>query len=89
MITKIVYCVADCNMGETSGTDCRDYRAWADAELKKEYPDACISVYNSERSNACSSDLADFYKMDSEENKCLEFMAELWDRCPWSGEFFK
>ena len=89
MITKIIYCAADCNMGETSETACILYRRWADAELKKEYPDASIGVYNSEGSSMCSSDLADFYKMDSEENKCLEFMTELWDRCPWSGEFFK
>ena len=57
-------------------------------ELEKQYPDACIAVYNNERSSACFSNLDDFYKMDLEENECLEFMAGLWDRCPWSGKFF-
>ena len=88
MITRIKYCAANSNMGDTSDQDSDNFRAWAYNELEKQYPDACIAIYNNEGSSACFSNLDDFYKMDLEENECLEFMAELWNRCPWSGEFF-
>ena len=88
MITKIIYCAATSNMGDTSESDGANYRAWAYNELEKQYPDACLNVCNSERSSACFSNLDDFYQMDLEENECHEFMVGLWDCCPWSGEFF-
>lgn len=89
MITRITYCAATVNMGDASDQDGDNYRAWAYAELEKEYPETCIGVYNSERSSACSSD-CDYWKdQDNEEIQCYEFMSELWDRCHWSGEFFE
>ena len=88
MITRIKYCAATSNMGDTSDQDSDNFRAWAYNEIEKQYPDACIAVYNSERSSSCSSDLEDWQDAEIEENLCLEFMAELWDRCPWTGKFF-
>lgn len=60
MITRIKYCAATSNMGDTSDQDGNNYRAWAYNELEKQYPDACIVIYNNERSSACFSNLDDF-----------------------------
>ena len=53
MITRIKYCAANSNMGDVSESDGDNYREWAYNELEKQYPDACIAIYNNERSSAC------------------------------------
>ena len=60
MIIRIKYCAANSNMGDTSDQDSDNFRAWAYNEIEKQYPNACIAVYNNERSSACFSNLDDF-----------------------------
>ena len=80
----ILYRAATRNMGETSEQDAAKYRAWACAEIKAEYPDAAqVEVLNEDRVSTVYAE-EDYYKY-----QILEFLSELWDRCPWSGEFFK
>lgn len=92
MITTITYCAATCNMGDTTAQEADNYRAWAHAELKKRYPEAKVTVLDNPMSCACNSDLfsddGTEFNGDDEEQDCFIFMHELWDRCPWSGEFF-
>lgn len=79
----IFYRAATCNMGETSEQDADKYRAWAKAEIEAAYPEAAqIEVLDEDRG---STVYADDY---TEECTALEFMYHLWDRCPWSGEYF-
>lgn len=90
MIKSIGYRAATVNMGDdVTDQDGENYRKWALADLMLEYPDASIAVYNSEMASTCTSDLDDSFEAEQEENQCLSFMADLWDRCPWEGEFFK
>ena len=90
MIKSIGYRAATVNMGtDVTDQDGVNYRKWALADLELEYPDASIAVHNSERSSRCTSDLEDTHEAEQEEYVCLSFMADLWDRCPWEGEFFK
>ena len=90
MIKSIGYRAATVNMGtDVTDQDGVNYRKWALADLELEYPDASIAVHNSERSSTCASDLEDTHEAEQEEYVCLSFMADLWDRCPWEGEFFK
>ena len=80
----IFYRAADCNMGDTSEQDCENYRAWALAEIEAKYPDAAkIEVLNEDRGSTV------YTEEDEEEYAILEFLSELWDRCPWTGEFFE
>lgn len=80
----IFYRAATCNMGESTEQDGENYRAWAFNEIKKAYPDSAkIEVLDEDRG---STVYADNYQ---DETECLEFLASLWDRCPWSGEFFE
>lgn len=90
MIKAIGYRAATVNMGdEATDQDGENYRNWALNELGLKYPDAMIVVYNSEMASTCTSDLEDPHEAEQEEYICLSFMADLWDRCPWEGEFFK
>ena len=80
----IFYRAADCNMGDTSEHDCENYRAWALAEIEAAYPDAAqVEVLNEDRGSTV------YAEDDDEECAIMEFLCELWDRCPWSGEFFE
>jgi hypothetical protein len=80
---KIFYRAADCNMGDCTEQDCEMFRAWALAEIKAAYPDAAqIEVLNEDRGSTV------FTEEDDEECAILEFLFELWDRCPWYGEHF-
>ena len=79
----ILYRAATCNMGETSEQDAAKYRAWAKAEIEAAYPEAAkIEVFDEDRGSTVNTEEYD------EECQILEFLSELWDRCPWSGEFF-
>lgn len=79
----IIYRAATCNMGETSEQDAAKYRAWANAEIEAAYPEAAqIEVLDEDRGSTVNTE--EYY----EECQILEFLSELWDRCPWSGEFF-
>ena len=79
----IFYRAADCNMGDTSAQDCENYRAWAQAEIEAAYPDAAqIEVLNEDRGSTVYTD------EDEDEYSLLEFLSDLWDRCPWHGEYF-
>lgn len=90
MIKAIGYRAATVNMGDdVTDQDGENYRKWALADLMLEYPNASIAVLNSESSSTCTSDLEDPHEAEQEEYMCLSFMADLWDRCPWEGEFFK
>ena len=89
MIKAIGYRAATVNMGDVTDQDGDNYREWALNELALKYPDARIVVYNSEMASTCASGLHDPFEAEQEENQCLSFMADLWDRCPWEGEFFK
>lgn len=90
MINAIGYRAATVNMGaDVTDQDGDNYRKWALADLMLEYPEASIAVYDSEMASTCTSDLEDPHEAEQEENQCLSFMADLWDRCPWEGEFFK
>lgn len=80
----IFYRAADYNMGETSKQDCENYRAWALAEIEAAYPEAAqVEVLNEDRGSTV------YTEEDDEECAVMEFLHELWDRCPWSGEFFE
>jgi hypothetical protein len=90
MIKAIGYRAATVNMGaDVTDQDGDNYREWALNELGLKYPHALIVVYNSEMASTCASDLYDSFEAEQEENQCLSFMADLWDRCPWEGEFFE
>ena len=80
---KIFYRAADCNMGDTSAQDCENYRAWAEAEIYAAYPDAArIYVLNEDRGS-------EVYAEEHDEGcQIMEFLHDLWDRCPWYGEYF-
>lgn len=89
MITRIIYCAANCNMGETSETDCDNYRAWAYAEIEKKYLETVIEVRNVDGKTEVEVEGGPFsYESCKEWDVCQEWLAELWDRCPWSGKFF-
>ena len=80
----IFYRAADCNMGDTSEQDCESYRAWALAEINAAYPEAAqVEVLNEDRGSTVHTE------DDDKECAVMEFLHELWDRCPWSGEFFE
>lgn len=80
----IFYRAADCNMGDATEQDCENYRAWALAEIEAAYPDAAqIEVLNDDRGSTV------YTEEDEEEYAVMEFLHDLWDRCPWSGEFFE
>jgi hypothetical protein len=90
MIKAIGYRAATVNMGaDVTDQDGDNYREWALNELGLKYPHARIVVYNSEMASTCTSDLEDPHEAEQEEYICLSFMADLWIRCPWEGEFFK
>lgn len=90
MIKAIGYRAATVNMGtDATEQDGVNYRKWALADLMLEYPEASIAVYDSEMASTCTSDLEDPHEAEQEEYMCLSFMADLWDRCPWEGEFFE
>lgn len=79
----IFYRAADCNMGDTPERDCENYRAWAKAEIEAAYPEAAqIEVLNEDRGSTV------YLEEGDDEDSVMESLAELWDRCPWSGEFF-
>ena len=84
-ITTIDYRAATCNMGESTEQDGDNYRVWAKEQIEARYPDADIDVLDEDRPSTCSNDEYD----DNEEIECLEFLAGLWDVCPWTGEHFK
>ena len=80
----IFYRAADCNMGDSSAQDCENYRLWAQAEIEAAYPDAAqIEVLNEDRGSTV------YTEDDDEECQIMEFLSELWGRCPWHGEFFE
>ena len=79
----IIYRAADHNIGECTERDCENYRAWAQAEIEAAYPDAAqVEVLNEDR--GCTVYAED----DDEECAIMEFLSDLWDRCPWHGEYF-
>ncbi|MGL5397957.1 MAG: hypothetical protein ACRDBQ_22205 [Shewanella sp.] len=79
---KITYFAATENMGDASECDGQNFRSWAFAQIESRYPDADIEVLD-EQSLVTG-------RVDEEEIECevLEFLDGLWDRCPWSGEYF-
>ena len=80
----ILYRAATRSMGETSEQDAANYRAWALAEIKAAYPDAAqVEVMNEDQVSTV------YTEEDDDKYQILEFLSELWDRCPRSGEFFK
>lgn len=80
----IFYRAATCNMGESTEQDGDNFRAWAEAEIWAAYPDAIqVEVLNEDRGSTV------YTEEDEEEAPILEFLSELWDRCPWSGEHFE
>ena len=88
-IEKIIYRAATCNMGDTTEQDGDKYRAWAESEIRKEYPDATIEVRDEDGRSLVYPDYSrSFAESDDEALAAEEFLCELWDRCPWSGEYF-
>lgn len=85
-IEKIIIAAATCNMGEATELDGYNYRAWAVDETKKRFPDAeIIAVDETINSQVITDD-----GMEGEEWESAHvYLCELWDRCPWSGEFFE
>ncbi len=75
---KIKYYAADGYMSDTSPADCEKYRVWAKARIASEYPDAEVDVVNGEGNN-----VADTGTWAGNDENALEFLASLWDACPW------
>ena len=89
-IEKIIYRAATCNMGDTTEQDGDNYRAWAKSELEKKYTKALVEVRNEDDQSEIRIALGnDYAEMDAEWDEANVFMCELWDRCPWYGEFFE
>jgi hypothetical protein len=82
-VTSIDYRAATCNMGEASEQDADNYRAWAAEMIASEYPEAVVEVLDEDRQTVVTADDYD------DEISALEFCASLWDRYPWSGEYFE
>ena len=85
-IEKIIIAAATVNMGDdVTEQDGDNYRAWAIAETRKEYPGVKIEAVDDE----CNSQvITDDGMHDDEWESAHEFLCELWDRCPWHGEHF-
>lgn len=78
---KLIYYAPDYTMGDTSPENCDAYRAWALNEIKIKYPNANVCVDYSDGDNFARG-------FDTEKNpngnvSVLEFLNELWDKCPW------
>ena len=82
-VTKITYCAATCNMGESTEQDGENYREWAAEMIANEYPDAYVDVLNTDRHTVVTADDYD------DEIEALEFCDSLWSACPWTGEHFE
>ena len=74
-VTKIVYAANNGSMGDMSVAECDAYRAWAEQEIRTEYPNADVAVDSSDC--AQTSVVAGDY---DDEQDALEFLSRLWDR---------
>ena len=76
-------------MGEATEQDGDNYRAWAENAIRAQYPDAEIEVLDEDRNTEVdiSGGRCD-YESEHEWTECQEFLAGLWDACPWYGPEF-
>ena len=89
-MTKIIARAADVNMGDTPAAECQQFRNWAAAEIKAEYPSADVEVLNEDGNTEIEAE-GGRIDYDSEQAwiDAQEFVATLWDRCPWTGPHFE
>lgn len=77
-MSTIIYYASDENMGDTPSEDCAKFRAWADAQLKAEYPHYDIDVRDEQSTVTAWTDDID------REDEISDYCSRLWDNCPWN-----
>lgn len=74
-VTKITYAANNGSMGDMTDAECEAYRAWAEQEIRAEYPNAEVAIDSSDCAKTLVS--ADDY---DDEQEALDFVSRLWDR---------
>lgn len=84
-ITTIIYRAANVNMGDTSPDQADKYRTWALEQIQNEYPDADVSVEDSDRGSEVATDDGSY----QDEEDALLLLSGLWDACPWDWDHYE
>lgn len=89
-IEKIIYRAATSNMGDVTEQDGDNYRAWAKAQIEAKYPKANVEALDEDmKSEVIVSGCTSRDESLDEWEAAHEFLRELWDSCPWTGEHFE
>ena len=85
---KITYYANNDTMGDTAPEDCDRFRAWAEDELRTEYPNDEIIVTSEQHMGAVEINPTDEAEAEADdyfdrERGIEDFCSRLWDRMEW------
>ena len=87
---NITYHADDTSLGDTSSADCANFRAWARDQIADKFPDHYAEVDGRDHySEVTFSEVRADEEEEEEQNEIAEFCSNLWESCPWDGEYFE